>query len=78
MADKKIKDSSLSLELQKSKSYTIKTLWGIPKTFYKILKALNKSNKNQDLGYEIHMDFSQDDLEEQSQSISTLGNISTQ
>ena len=62
MADKKIKDSSLGV--QKSKSYTIKTLWGIPKTFYKILKALNKSNKNQDLGYEIHMDFSQDDEDE--------------
>lgn len=64
MADKKIKDSSLNVGLERSKSYTIKTLWGIPKTFYKILKALNKSNKNQDLGYEIHMDFSQDDEEE--------------
>ena len=44
MADKKIKDSSLNVGLERSKSYTIKTLWGIPKTFYKILKALNKSN----------------------------------
>lgn len=42
MADKKIKDADLRSDLSNSKSYSIKSLWGIPKTFLKILKALNK------------------------------------
>lgn len=57
MADKKIKDSELRADLQNSKSYCVKTLWGIPKTFYKILKSLNKSNKNTDIGYELPFDL---------------------
>jgi hypothetical protein len=64
MADKKIKDSDLDENLQNSKSYCIKTLWGIPRTFYNILKALNKMNKNTDIGYELPIDLGDADTED--------------
>jgi len=59
MADKKIKDSDLSSDLQNSKSYCIKNLWGIPRTFFMILKHLSKMNRNTSIGYEIPVDLAE-------------------
>lgn len=74
MADKKIKDSDLRSDLSSSRSYSIKSLWGVPKTFLKILKALNKANKNLDLGYELPAeDFENADTEEE-ENLSVMGN----
>ena len=39
--------------MKNSKSYTVKSLWGIPRTFFTIIKAFSKMNKNNDLGYEL-------------------------
>jgi hypothetical protein len=47
----------LSSDLSKSKSYSVKSLWGIPRNFFMILKALNKMNKNNDIGYELAVDL---------------------
>ena len=64
MADKKIKDSELSDQLQKSKSYCVKSLWGIPGTFYRILRALNTLNQNTNIGYELSFDLEAADTDE--------------
>ena len=40
MVDKKIKDKDLSKDLVDSKSYTIKSLYGIPNTFQRVIKGL--------------------------------------
>ena len=63
LTDKKVKDSAIWSDLTNSKSYSIKSLWGMPKTYYKIIKALNKSNVNCSIGYEIPLDFEQADTE---------------
>ena len=73
MADKKIKDADLRSDLSGSKSYSIKSLWGVPKTFLRILKALNKANKNTDLGYELPMEDADTEEEE---NLSVMGNQS--
>ena len=64
MADRKIKDKDLSTDLKDSKSYTIKTLYGIPNFFSRIIKGLAKLNCNKDLGYELPFDLEQADTDE--------------
>ncbi len=66
MADKKIKDKDLDKALQASKSYCVKSLWGIPKTFLKILKALDKFNQNKQINYQVAQEL---DLQSQSGTV---------
>ena len=57
MADKRIWDRDLQPDLKLSQCYTIKSLYGIPKTFFKILNGIDKQNKNRDIGYQLALEF---------------------
>ena len=57
--------------MKNSKSYTVKSLWGIPRTFFTIIKAFSKMNKNNDLGYELAFDLEHAEEDEEDKASTT-------